>query len=120
MVNCDNKDLPFQSLFAGALQEAGEGTALRMVEVDTTDAVKYYDCDKIDVGLDIESVLRPLFGLNGNNEPALRIGLSADCTPDTDAITCDQKDKTTLDLLRDVVYVTPTGEQFLLVCLETL
>lgn len=120
MVTCDNKDLPFQSLFAGALQEAGLGNALRMVEVDTTNAVKYYDCYKIDVGLDIESVMRPLFGLNGNNQPALRIGLSTDCTPDTDAINCDNKDQSTLDLLRDIVYVTPTGDQFLLVCLDAL
>lgn len=102
------------------MQVAEEGSALRMVEVDTTDAVKYYDCTKIDVGLDIDSVLRPLIGLNGNNKPALRIGKSADCTPDTDAIDCDTKDKSTLDLLRDLVYVTPGGEQFLLVCLDEL
>lgn len=120
MITCNNKDLPFSSLFGGMIQVAEEGSALRMVEVDTTDAVKYYDCTKIDVGLDIESVLRPLIGLNSDNKPALRIGQSADCTPDTDAVNCNTKDRSTLDMLRDVVYVTPTGEQFLLVCLESL
>ncbi len=120
MITCDNKYLPFEALFAGAIQVAEGGSALRMVEVDTTDAVKKYDCSQIDVGLDIESVMRPLFGLNSNNQPAIRIGQSADCTPDTDAVTCDNKDKTLLDWLRDVIHETPTGEQFILVCLETI
>jgi hypothetical protein len=120
MINCDNKDLPTEAIFGSIIQTTDDGNSMRMVEVDTTGSVKYYDCDTIDVGLSLEDVFRPLIGLNGNNEPALRIGLNTDCTPDTDAVNCNTKDETMLSLLRSMVHVTPGGEQFLLVCLDTL